>query len=192
MRKMTPRACEWCGDGYQPRRSAQRFCGRSCSTKSYAPVPIPIEERFWKYVETSGGPEACWIWVGAKDPNGYGRVSFNQQGRPAHRVAWYLTHGSFPKKFALHSCDNPPCVNPAHLRDGDQFDNMSQSAASGRHGTATHPDSFRFIISPEDSSEIFRRSLAGETAISISRDFGVTAQSVGYHIKKERLRCTSR
>ena len=59
-----------------------------------------------------------------------------RQDRPmyAHRIAWQLTHGAIPKgMFVLHRCDNPPCVNPAHLFIGTQRDNLRDCFAKGRH-----------------------------------------------------------
>lgn len=39
----------------------------------------------------------------------------------------------FPGAFALHSCDNPKCVNPAHLRWGTRQENIDDMVSRGRH-----------------------------------------------------------
>ena len=61
----------------------------------------------------------------------------------AHRVAWaaYRTtpfdmkqlHG----KIVMHTCDNPGCVNPKHLRLGTQSDNCLDRERKGRGSAAT-------------------------------------------------------
>jgi hypothetical protein len=52
---------------------------------------------------------------------------------PAHRLAYALTFpGWDSKQKVLHRCDNPPCVNPAHLFIGSQADNVADMIAKGR------------------------------------------------------------
>jgi hypothetical protein len=106
--------------------------------------PAPPEERFWPKVERRG-PDECWLWLGAAVPEGYGR--FCVSGRPlipAHRFAYSLATGTPLDAMigleVLHSCDNPPCVNPAHLSLGTRQDNMQDASRKGR---LHHPWSMR-------------------------------------------------
>jgi hypothetical protein len=97
-----------------------------------------IEERFWLKVNKSGpvvrddlGP--CWVWTGRTRNTGYGGF-----GRSwlAHRFAWELTNAPIADGLCvLHRCDNPPCVNPAHLFLGTQADNNRDCGAKGRNNT---------------------------------------------------------
>jgi len=75
--------------------------------------------------------DSCWLWTGYKSEAGYGYFRADKQ-RLAHRVAWFYEHKSYPTGVLRHTCDNPPCVNPAHLLDGTQQDNMDDMKAKGR------------------------------------------------------------
>jgi hypothetical protein len=85
---------------------------------------MTLEERFWSKVKI-GRPDDCWEWQASRTKKGYG--SFGITSRKvvgAHRIAWELTNGSIPEGLeVLHSCDNPPCCNPAHLFLGTKKDN---------------------------------------------------------------------
>lgn len=88
-------------------------------------------DKFWAKVDKSG---ECWMWTGAKN-KGYGMVrrrEFNQYQVQAHRYAWFLTHGEWPELFVCHRCDNPSCVNPAHLFLGTAQDNFDDMRSKGR------------------------------------------------------------
>lgn len=88
--------------------------------------------RFMKYVDTSG---TCWIWRGGKYPNGYGKFKLangSNGGRAvlAHRYAYEVYHGSEISHVINHRCENKACVNPAHLEDVTQGENLSYSRSN--------------------------------------------------------------
>ncbi len=90
--------------------------------------------RFWAKVDKTG---ECWLWTGRRDKDGYGRFRPNGKScdRGAHRVSFVLHGGTIPDgAFVCHSCDNPPCVNPAHLWLGTAQDNSDDMVSKGRQG----------------------------------------------------------
>lgn len=123
---------------------------------------IPIEKRFWAKVNKSDG---CWIWTGAKSSKGYGFIGSGGSGGRmllAHRVSYEFANGEIPDgMMILHSCDNPSCVNPDHLRVGTCSDNIQEAFDKGRkippifHGEENAKskltnDKVRFILSNPD------------------------------------------
>lgn len=76
----------------------------------------------------------CWLWMGRKDPTGYGRVTFDRKQQLAHRLIFTWVVGEIPDGMhVLHRCDNPPCVNPDHLFLGTNQDNVDDKMSKGRH-----------------------------------------------------------
>ncbi len=94
----------------------------------------PLEIRFWEKV-VAGSPDECWRWKAKLSKAGYGRICVGRKLVMATWVALELAGRPRPdsSKFALHSCDNPACVNPAHLRWGTLADNAQDAISRGRH-----------------------------------------------------------
>ena len=102
----------------------------------------PISDRFWSKVDktTGYGPNGdCWEWKGAKNETGYGIFGIEKKRLiKSHRFSFQLYNGDIPKSddyhgiCVLHKCDNPGCVNPAHLFLGTQIDNIKDMTSKGR------------------------------------------------------------
>jgi len=91
-----------------------------------------LEERFWNKVDRFE-PNKCWLWMAYVRKDGYGEFMLNGRCLPASRVSWFLTHGRHSKKHVLHKCDNRRCVNPDHLYEGTQKDNVMDMINRKRH-----------------------------------------------------------
>ena len=87
-----------------------------------------------KVVRDDCMPNGCHIWTGVKSPKGYGVTSLNSKSVRAHRVSYTIYNGEIPHGMLVcHRCDNPPCVNPAHLFIGTASDNEQDKLSKGRN-----------------------------------------------------------
>lgn len=132
--------------GSNLRRGNSYSCG--CQKRKAPARPVtPLKDRFWRHVDRSGGPEACWPWTGYRLARmKYGRLSEDDGGVLAHRAAFELSGGVIPPgMIVMHQCDNPPCCNPTHLRVGTIADNnrdrdqKGRAAKGPRNGNYTKP-----------------------------------------------------
>jgi hypothetical protein len=105
-----------------------------CKPKARKPKKT-VDERFNAKV-LFAGPDDCWLWRGGTSSGSLGYGNFNENGEHvyAHRYAWKRKHGPIPAGICiLHRCDNPLCVNDAHMRLGTDGDNSKDKVAKGRH-----------------------------------------------------------
>lgn len=134
------------------------------------------QRRFWEKVKKTNG---CWVWRGSHfQRSGYGEVRVAGKRMPAHRLSYLLTHGEIPSgKYILHSCDNPTCVNPAHLRAGTPRENMIDKACRFRCNQSE--------LKREDVLEIRRLCKLGVLQKEIAKQYGVHKSTIS-HINNKR------
>ena len=86
---------------------------------------MTLAEYMAEYTPHDLPDDSCWEWQGPMNVTGYGRVCYGGQVRYAHRVVAEMKYGKLPPGIvARHTCDNRPCVNPAHIMTGTQRDNV--------------------------------------------------------------------
>jgi hypothetical protein len=142
-----------------------------------------VEQRFDRCYEKRQ-PGQCWPWTSYKRGKGYGSfyVSQDQRSVSAHRMALERKLGRpLGKLHARHTCDNPICVNPAHLLAGTPSDNMQDKVRRGRaaNGDQRGERNGAAKLSAQQVREI--RSLmvfGGPTGKEVAKRYGVSAATV--------------
>lgn len=166
-------------------------------TKRLPTLPPKEVERLDSKTNKSGGPDACWPWIGSTNGKGYGQFLMGP-GKPrriflAHRLAYFLSTGVDPGSMCVcHKCDNPLCQNPAHLWLGTKIQNLHDCMAKGRftngdvHHWRRHPERIMRGETNRQSKltdakviEIRRLYATGEfTHEDIAAQFGVSRTAV--------------
>jgi HNH endonuclease len=132
----------------------------------------------------------CIEWQGKRDRDGYGKVwvPSDRAWRLAHRRVYAAVSGIEPGPLCvLHHCDNPSCVNPAHLFLGTRADNVRDMDGKGRANRIgpTSMRSARRKLSPAAVRVIRQRRAAGATMSVLAADFGVTRQSIAAVVHRQ-------
>ena len=124
-----------------------------------------------KHVHRPIDVNECWVWMGYKSSNGYGRFKLNNKYDIAHRAAFILWKGDIPEKMVIrHTCRNK-CVNPAHLQMGTHSENQRDRIRDGTNPIGVRNNNAK--LEDDDIREIKQRYAAGETFASIRRAYGV-------------------
>ena len=142
----------------------------------------PVQSRFWSKVDRTG---TCWLWNGGRMKSGYGRFAVHGQMILAHRAAYAIAFGATDDPVVAHHCDNPPCVNPAHLFNGTYSDNMQDMIRKGRQVVGDHRGEKhgRAKLTWAKAAEIRGRHESGESYRRLAASFGVAIPTIARIVK---------
>lgn len=185
--------CKACGTPIETKASKART--RSyCSPECRAQRPVPVEVRFWRYVDKDDpvpphcpelGP--CWLWTGSKDV-GYGKIETwsRTDGKgsvKAHRLALAMKLGRpiLPGLKALHHCDNKGCVRDTHLYEGTTQDNSDDAVARDRMPRGERNPNTK--LTDAQREEIRDLYTAGARQVDIAAQYGVEQTTVSRYVR---------
>lgn len=128
-------------------------------------------------VITSSG---CWEFQGHLTDQRYGRVRRGHTLWRAHRLSFKLAFGDFDLSLdVLHSCDNPPCINPAHLFLGDDADNVKDRERKGRGVRVSGEAHHKAVLTKQAVGYIKRQRAAGtKTLKQLAEKYGVSVSTI--------------
>jgi len=113
----------------------------------------------------------CWlIHKGCPIGIGYRSRRANNKYWYVHHIADFMARGKAPPNTVrLHSCDNPNCINPEHIKRGTHADNVADKVAKSRHMHGeTH---YRAKLTEEQAREI---KYAEGTYAELGRKYGIS------------------
>ncbi len=144
---------------------------------SYLPIPnLTVDQlkNFWARVIIKG-PNDCWPWIGVTIKKGYGRFSVSKHSYLATRIMLAL-NGKYNNQLeCCHSCNNPNCVNPKHLRFGTLIENQHDRIAAG-----TTNQGQRCGMSKLSDKDILQILKLCKTKLQkdIAREYGISSSQI--------------
>ena len=136
-------------------------------------------ERFWSKVNKATDT-GCWEWTASLNVHGYGQFSHNGVTVRAHRHALDLSGIDLTGKLVCHHCDNPRCVNPAHLFLGTHKDNTQDMINKNRRTACSSQPMLRKLT--DDQVKDIRSSQLSQSQINAQYGISRTAlQSIIYN-----------
>lgn len=135
--------------------------------------PRPVADVLKDYVPELPANE-CWEWQGHVDANGYGVLNRGGKTHRAHRFVYEALVGPIPAGLLLmHSCDNPPCVNPNHLSPGTNADNVADCVQKERNNRGEEMWSAK--LAEQQVLEAREKFATGRYGITqLARSYGIT------------------
>lgn len=140
---------------------------------------LSVYNRFWQKVDKKDDA-VCWNWIGSVHHIWkYGHFSVDGRLMEAHRYSWILHNGEIPiGMLVCHHCDNPSCVNPAHLFLGTNQDNMDDKIKKNRQARVIGENNPKAKLTEMDVKEIRRLHKTGIKGATLGRIYKVTNSNI--------------
>ncbi len=134
-----------------------------------------LQQRIDHKTDRSGGPNACWPWLGSRTKHGYATIIWKGKLRRVSRLICSTPDG----EHAMHSCDNPPCVNPDHISNGGPAANVADKVAKNRQAKGER--SGPAILTESQVREIRAKYIPRKySRRRLAREYGVAHGTIWY------------
>lgn len=122
-------------------------------------------------------PENCWLWIGGTNGDNYGQLWHDNCLYAAHRLAYAIYRGALDRQLVvMHTCDNPLCVNPAHLLQGTNAQNSADMVQKNRQARG---DNFCCSKLREADIPVIRfKAALGMTERALATEYKVTQPTI--------------
>lgn len=147
--------------------------------RRYVPRSATLRERLDFY--SCRAPNGCLVWTGSTDGKaGYGKLKWQGRMQYAHRLAWEDAHGAIPDGLELRhkACDNPPCIDLAHLAIGTHAENIADCFEHGRASKRTGEHSNSSRLTAAQVTAIRRLHSSGFTGAALAVQFGISESQI--------------
>lgn len=119
--------CKDCFSIYKKQKRAKKHEAAGTTPRIHGDA----EARFMSYL-SEPDENGCILWTGATNRGGYGQTSTTITGKQvmalAHRYSFELANGPIPLGSVIHHiCHVRLCVNPDHLVNATNLDNIIES-----------------------------------------------------------------
>lgn len=145
------------------------------------PRPRTLDESiaiFWTRVDRKG-PDECWPWIGRikSEEWPYGIFWNGTNEIKAHRFSYLITNGEIKRGHTvMHKCDNPICVNPAHLTSGTQAKNLEDARNKNRHAFGAKASG---LLTDEKVANIRTRYIPRKVSFrALAEEYGVSESCI--------------
>lgn len=163
--------CQECSEYFQPTYESRLFCPECLEWAIKASASLRLEN---KSEEDENG---CLIWQAARDKDGYGLISYRGKSTLAHRLSYELANNTTigTGNVVMHICDVTSCIQPAHLKEGTQAENIADMVAKGRkpQGEATG-------VSKLTESQVRAIRADSRKQVELAREYNVTPSTIAH------------
>jgi len=154
------------------------------------PEPMLIDYdfhcRLYDKIAINNLPGACHLWIASTRPDAYGTerpvIKYKMINYYAVRVLYFITYKVDPRSLlVMHTCDNPMCMTPKHLRLGDHQDNANDKVDKGRQYMGERHD--RAILTEDNVISIRLLVSEGVSQAECARIYGVHPNTINEIIR---------
>lgn len=139
---------------------------------------------FNKHVVKGKRKDDCWGWTGCKNVlSKKGIITYNARQIYAHRYSYIIHIGPIkPGNVVMHTCDVETCLNPRHLVQGTQYENIMDMVAKKRQHHPRGEINPKAVLTPEDVRYIRKVWIAGSkgkfSSGNLGKQFGICADQI--------------